>query len=204
MRRSRVLAPVLLALMVSVGSSGCFLFGTTSNPSAGAAQNQAQMRANLEQQRASAKAGDPQAQVMFAATLLGTLGNESAKAAYGEVDWDTMVAEAEAMLDEQAAGADENTAMQAMSLKAELQAVTGRGAEAVATWQAAHDAKASFLTAVGLMLMSQKTGVALADPVGFCGENRSLAEGDMQLYQYMQTCYALNPAGSMDAALPWA
>jgi hypothetical protein len=197
-RRSLIVSVVVLALQ------GCFLFGSTTSPSQQSANTQAQLQANLEQQRVQAQAGDPQAQVMYAATLLGVVSSPDAKAAYGEVDWDAMVAEAEGMLEQQAASPDEATALQAVSLRAELQAATGRGAEALATWQAAHDTRPSFTTAVGLLLISQATGVALADPVGFCEQNRSLAAGDMQLYQFMQACYGVNPAGSMQDALPWA
>jgi hypothetical protein len=197
MRRALLLSMLLVL-------PGCFLSGGTSTAPAHQANAQAQMQANLAQQRAQAQAGDAQAQVMYAATLLGIVGSPDAAAAYGELDWNAMVAEADAMLAVHAASADERTALQAVSLRAELQAATGRRAEALATWQAAHDARPSFTTAVGLLLISQKTGVALADPMGFCERNRSVASGDMQLYQYMRACYAVNPAGSMAAALPWA
>jgi hypothetical protein len=196
--RRLLLVPLVLALQ------GCFLFGSSTSPGQQNADAQAQMRANLEQQRAQAQAGDAQAQVMYAATLLGVVSNPNAKAAYGELDWDAMVAEAEGMLVQQAASPDQNTALQAVSLRAELQAATGRGAEALATWEAAHAAQPSFSTTLGVLLISQATGVALADPVGFCQQNRPLATDDMQLYQLMQACYGVNPAGSMQDALPWA
>ena len=203
MRRLLLVSPLMFALQ------GCWLFGTTATtttPGQGADANaQASLQANLEQVRAQAQAGDAQAQVMYAATLLGVLQSPDAKRAYGELDWDAMVAEVEAMLVEQAASAtDEATALQAVSLRAELQSVTGRGPEALATWEAAHAAQPSVSTAMGVLLISQSSGVALADPVEFCASNRALASGDMQLYQYMQTCYGANPAGSMAEALPWA
>lgn len=203
MRRSWILC---LALALPA-LPGCFIFGIGQSPGQAQAQAnaQAQMQANLEQLRTQAKAGDAQAQVTFAATLIGVLGNPGAKDAYPEIDWDTMATEAEGMLEEQQANAtDEATAMQALSLRSQLQTATGRGADALASWQTAHDASPSFTTAMGVLLTSQATGVALEDPVGFCEQNRGQAQDETQLYQFMQACYGVNPAGDLATALPWA